>query len=56
MDKTRATADEKAVTYVIQTVQAMINPFDNDYKGLVHLSSGAVATSTVTDDMKTMLE
>ena len=56
MDKTRATADEKAVTYVIQTVQAMINPFDNDYQGLVHLSSGAVATSTVTDDMKTMLE
>ena len=56
MDKTRATADEKAVTYVIQTVQAMINPFDNDYQGLVHLSSGAVATSTVTDDMTTMLE
>ncbi len=56
MDKTRITADQKAATNVMQTVQTMINPFDNDYQELVHLASGAVATSSVTSDMKTMLE
>lgn len=55
LDKTRIAADNKAVSDVIQTIETMINPFDNDYQGLVHLASGAVATSTVTDDMKTML-
>ena len=34
----------------------MINPFDNEYQGLVHLASGSVATVSVTSDMKTMLE
>lgn len=55
LDKTRIAADNKAVSDVIQPIETMINPFDNDYQGLVHLASGAVATSTVTDDMKTML-
>jgi hypothetical protein len=56
LDKTRITADQKAATNVMQTVQTMVNPFDNDYQELVHLASGAVATSSVTSDMKTMLE
>ncbi|CAB3981119.1 Hypothetical predicted protein [Paramuricea clavata] len=56
LDKKRIAADQKAATNVIQTVQTMINPFDNEYQGLVHLASGSVATVSVTSGMKTMLE
>ena len=41
---------------MIQIVETMINPFDNEYQGLVHLASGSVATESVTSDMKTILE
>ena len=41
---------------MIQIVETMINPFDNEYQGLVHLASRSVATESVTSDMKTMLE
>ena len=41
---------------MIQIVETMVNPFDNEYQGLVHLASGSVATESVTSDMKTMLE
>ena len=41
----------------MQTVQAMINAFEaSDKEELVHLASGMVATPTITEDMKTMLE
>ena len=49
MSKSRIEADEKAVLDVV-------NPFDNEYKDLVHLASGTVASSAVSHDMKTMLE
>ena len=47
-------ANEKAAKDVIKTVETMINTFEND-KQLVHLASGAVATPTVAESMKTML-
>jgi hypothetical protein len=34
----------------------MVNPFENDHQGLVHLSSGVVATTAVESDMKNMFE
>ena len=56
MDKTKTAADEKAVKDIIQTVETMINAFDNHSQGLVHLASGTVASPSVRSDMKTMHE
>lgn len=56
LDKTRIQADEESVKDVIQTLTAMVNPFENDHKGLVHLASRVVATTEVESDMKSMFE
>ena len=51
LDKSRIEADEKAVLDVVKTLKLMINPFDNEHEDLVHLASGTVASSAVSDDM-----
>jgi hypothetical protein len=56
LDKTKIEASEKAVLDVTLTMEAMINPFENDHGVLVHLASGTIATSAVVNDMGSMLE
>jgi hypothetical protein len=40
----------------MELVNTTINPFDNDYESLVHLTSGSVATDDVESDMNNMYE
>ena len=56
MDKTRNDADEKAVKSAINVIKSMVNPFENNHENLVHISSGAVASPAIEDDMNKMLE
>ena len=43
LDRTRIKSDEDAaVTEVIHTIDAFVNPFPNDHTELVHLASGKV--------------
>ena len=56
LDRSRIEANEKALLDVVKTVKLMVNPFDNEHEDLVHLASGTVASSAVSDDMKTTLE
>ena len=56
LDQTRIKSDEDAVIEVIHTIDAFVNPFQNDHTELVHLASGNVATNAVALDMKNMFE
>lgn len=40
----------------MELVNTTINPFDNDYESLVHLTSGSVAPDNVESDMNNMYE
>ena len=52
LDKTRIKSDADAVANIMELVDTMINPFDNEYQSLVHLSN--VAPIGVATDMKNM--
>lgn len=52
MDKTKIKADAEAVSNIMELMNNKINPFDNEYTSLVHLTSGSVAPSKVESDMK----
>ena len=54
LDKTRIKSDADAVANVMELVDTMINPFDNEYQSLVHLSNGTVAPIGVATDVKNM--
>ena len=56
LDKTGAgiKSDADAVANVMELVDPMINPFDNEYQSLVHLSNGTVPPIGVATDMKNM--
>ncbi len=54
MDKTRIKYDANAVADVMESVNTMINPFDNEHQSLVHLCNGSVASADVESDMKNM--
>ena len=54
LDKTRIKSD--AVANVMELVDTMINPFDNEYESLVHLSNGTVPPIGVATDMRNMHE
>ena len=54
LDKTRIKSDGDAVANVMELVDTMINPFDNEYQSLVHLSNGTVPPIGVATDMKNM--
>ena len=54
LDKTRIKSDADAVTNVMELVDTMKNPFDNEYQSLVHLSNGTVPPIGVATDMKNM--
>ena len=54
MDRSRIGADEKAVLDVVKIVKLMVNPFNNEHEDLMHLASGTVASSALSDDMKMM--
>ena len=56
MDKTRIKYDANAVADVMELVNTMINPFDNEYPSLVHLCNGSVASDDVESDMKNMYQ
>lgn len=56
MDKTKLKADEEALSNLIEIISNAINPFDNEFKSLVHLTSGTVAPSKVESDMKNMYQ
>jgi hypothetical protein len=56
LDKTRIKYDSNAVLDVMELVNTTINPFDNDYESLVHLTSGSVASGDVESDMNNMYE
>ena len=56
MDKSRNDADEKAVKDVMNVIKSMVNPFENNHEKLVHISSGAVCSPAIEEDMKKMLE
>ncbi|XP_041359488.1 uncharacterized protein LOC121375875 [Gigantopelta aegis] len=51
-DATRIKKDEKAITLIMDTINSMINPFDNQYDELVCLSSGVIADRSVSLDLK----
>ena len=46
-----ASADEKAVSRIISTIDSMLNPFDVYQDGIVCLSSGRVATEEIVKDL-----
>ena len=56
MDKTRIKYDANAVADVMELVNTMINPFDNEYQSLVHLCNGSVVSDDIASDMKNMYE
>jgi hypothetical protein len=56
LDKTRIKYDTNAVADVMELVNSMINPFDNEYPSLVHLCNGSVASDDVESDTKNMYE
>jgi hypothetical protein len=56
MDKTKIKADAEAVSNIMELMNNTINPFDNEYTSLVHLTSGSVAPSKVESDMKNMYQ
>lgn len=41
---------EKDVCAIIETVESMVNPFEEGNEQLLHIASGAVASSEVTSD------
>lgn len=51
LDKARNHADEKGVKNVIDVIKSMVNPFKNNHEILVHISSGAVASPAIEDEM-----
>ncbi|XP_034096209.1 uncharacterized protein LOC117562482 [Gymnodraco acuticeps] len=51
LDKTRISADAKAVSRILDTIDSMLNPFDVHQHGIVCLSSGRVATGEITKDL-----
>ena len=51
VDATRVQLDEQATQAVMETVDNMINPFECLENNLVQISSGAVASKKVTDDL-----
>ena len=56
MDKTRAAADEKAVTDIIETVETMMNPFEHNDGSSLYLCSGVVGNSLIKSDMEEMYQ
>ena len=54
LDKTRIKSDADAVANVMELVDTMINPFDNEYQSLAHLSNGTVPPIGVATDMTNM--
>ena len=56
LDKTRIKHDSNAVIGVMELVNTTINPFDNDYESLVHLTSGSVASDDAQSDMNNIYE
>ena len=56
MDKTKINADAEAVSNIMELVNNAINPFDNEFNYLVHLTSGSVASNIVESDMKNMYQ
>ena len=56
IDQTRIKSDEDAVTEVIHTIDAFVNPFQNYHTELVHLASGKVATNAVALNMTNMFK
>ncbi|XP_041369507.1 uncharacterized protein LOC121383502 [Gigantopelta aegis] len=51
-DATRIKKDKKAITLIMDTINSMINLFDNQYDELVCLSSGVIADRSVSLDLK----
>lgn len=41
---------EKDVCAIVETIESMVNPFEEGYEQLLHIASGAVASSEVTSD------
>ena len=56
LDQTRIKSDVDAVKGVIHTIDAFVNPFQNEHTELTHLASGKVATNAVALDMTNMFE
>ena len=56
LDTTRIKSDASAVADVVELVNTIVNPFDNEFQSLVHLSNGTVAPNNVESDMKNMHE
>ena len=56
MDKSRNDADEKAVKDVMNVIKLMVNPIENNHEKLVHISSGAVCSPAIEEDVKKMVE
>ena len=48
--------DAAAVADVMELMETIINPFDNEYQALVNVCNGSVAPPEVSSDMRTMLE
>ena len=55
-DHSRMKCDVAAVASVMELMETIINPFDNEYQSLVNVCNGSVAPPEVSSDMRTMLE
>ena len=55
-DQSRMKCDAAAVADVMELMETIINPFDNEYQALVNVCNGSVAPPEVSSDMRTMLE
>ena len=55
-DQGRMKYDASAVADVMELMETIINPFDNEYQALVIMCNGSIAPSEVSSDITTMLE
>lgn len=56
MDQTKIKADADTVSNIMELLNNTINPFDNEYNCLVHLTNGSIAPTKVDSDMKNMYQ
>lgn len=54
MDGSRVKRDEDDVVSIINTIDTMVNPFDEERKELLQLASGVVATEQTSKDMHSL--
>ena len=50
--QSRMKRDKTDVVQIVDTVNSMVNPFDNEQDELIHITSGVVTTQNVQTDLQ----